>query len=103
MKIREEKNENNDSCEIYWQSTQLLKLSGKMCGAEAWVVETGSEIARCGKKCAIVAGAHVTVGSRFHMLKDPGPHQDLGGNHCDEQRRHHLVDRLTRRLERLGW
>lgn len=59
--------------------------------------------ARRGKKRAIVAVAHSIVRSAFHMLSRNEPYHELGGNYFDEHRREHLVDRLTRRIERLGY
>jgi len=59
--------------------------------------------ARRGKKRAIVAVAHSIVRSAFHMLSRSEPYHELGGNYFDEHRREHLVDRLTRRIERLGY
>jgi transposase len=59
--------------------------------------------ARRGKKRAIVAVAHAMVVSAFHMLSHHEPYQELGSNYFDEQRRHQLVHRLTRRLEHLGY
>jgi transposase len=59
--------------------------------------------ARRGKKRAIVAVAHSMVVSAFHMLSRHEPYQELGANYFDDQRRHQLVDRLARRLERLGY
>jgi transposase len=59
--------------------------------------------ARRGKKRAIVAVAHSIVRSAFHMLSRNEPYHELGSNYFDEHRREHLVDRLTRRIERLGY
>jgi transposase len=59
--------------------------------------------ARRGKKRAIVAVAHSMVVSAFHMLSRHEPYQELGATYFDDQRRHQLVDRLARRLERLGY
>jgi transposase len=59
--------------------------------------------ARRGKKRAITAVAHSIVVSAFHMLARHEPYHELGANYFDHQRRHHLVDRLTRRLEHLGY
>jgi transposase len=59
--------------------------------------------ARRGKKRAIVAVAHSIVVSAFHMLSRNEPYHELGANYFDMHRREHLVDRLTRRLERLGY
>jgi transposase len=59
--------------------------------------------ARQGKKRAIMAVAHAIVVSAFHMLARHETYPALGHNYLDEQRRDHLVDRLTRRIERLGY
>jgi transposase len=59
--------------------------------------------ARRGRKRAIVAVAHSMVVSAFHMLSRQEPYQELGANYFDEQQRHHLVDRLTRRIAQLGY
>jgi transposase len=37
------------------------------------------------------------------MLSRHEPYHELGANYFDQQRRHHLVDRFTRRLEHLGY
>ena len=54
--------------------------------------------ARLGKKRAIVAVAHSIVVSAFHMLSRNEPYQDLGATYYDEQRCHHLVDRVHQPL-----
>ena len=59
--------------------------------------------ARRGQKRAILAVAHAIVVSAFHMLSRHEPYHELGANYFDEFRRHHLVDRLARRIERLGY
>jgi transposase len=59
--------------------------------------------ARRGKKRAIIAVAHSMVVSAFHMLSRHEPYPELGSHDFDEQRRHQLVHRLTRRLEHLGY
>jgi transposase len=59
--------------------------------------------ARRGKKRAILAVAHAIVVSAFHMLSRNEPYRELGANYFDEHRRHQLVDRLARRIERLGY
>jgi len=43
------------------------------------------------------------VVSAFHMLGRQEPYQELGATYFDEQQRHHLVDRLTRRIAQLGY
>jgi len=59
--------------------------------------------ARRGKKRAIMAVAHSIVVSAFQMLSRNEPYRELGANYVDEHRRHQLVDRLARRIERLGY
>jgi transposase len=59
--------------------------------------------ARRVRKRAVIAVAHAMVVSAFHRLSRHEPYQELGGNYCDEPRRHQLVHRLTRRLECLGY
>jgi hypothetical protein len=59
--------------------------------------------ARRGKKRAIIAVAHSLVRSAFHMLSRHEPYHELGSNDFDQHRREHLVDRLTRRIECLGY
>ncbi len=61
-------------------------------------------LAACrGKKRAIMAVAHSIVISAFHRLSRHEGSHERGSTYVDEQRREHLVDRLTRRLERLGY
>jgi hypothetical protein len=59
--------------------------------------------ARRGKKRAIIAVAHSIMVSIFHMLSRNVPYRELGANYFDERRRHYTVDRLTRRIEHLGY
>jgi transposase len=47
--------------------------------------------------------AHAIVVSAFHMLSRHEPYRELGPNYLDERRRDHLVDRLTRRIQHLGY
>jgi transposase len=63
----------------------------------------GRLAARRGKKRAIMAVAHSIVVSAFHMLSRNEPYQELGAHYFDAHRRDHLVDRLTRRIEHLGY
>jgi transposase len=58
---------------------------------------------RRGKKRAIIAVAHSIVVSAFHMLIRNEPYRELGANYFDDRRQAHLVDQLTRRIERLGY
>jgi transposase len=59
--------------------------------------------ARRGKTRAIMAVAHAIVVSAFHMLSRNEPYHELGANSFDAYRREHLIDQLTRRIERLGY
>jgi transposase len=59
--------------------------------------------ARRGTKRAIMAVAHSIVVSAFHMLSRHEAYRELGANYFDDHRRVHLVDQLTRRIERLGY
>jgi hypothetical protein len=59
--------------------------------------------ARRGKKRAIMAVAHAIVVSTFHMLSRHEPYRELGANYFDAHRRDHLIDRLTRRIQHLGY
>jgi transposase len=59
--------------------------------------------ARRGKKRAIMAVAPAIVVSAFHMLARHETYHEWGHNYLGEQRRDPLVDRLTRRIERLGY
>jgi transposase len=59
--------------------------------------------ARRGKKRAIMAVAHSMVVRAFPMLSRHEPYRELGAHDFDAGQRTHLVDRLTRRIERLGY
>jgi transposase len=56
--------------------------------------------ARRGKQRAITAVAHALVVRAFHRLSRHEPSRELGPHDLDERRRDHLVDRLTRRMQR---
>ena len=58
---------------------------------------------RRGKKRAIIAVAHSIMCSVFHLLSRHEVYRELGANYFDEQRRQFPVDRLTRRIEHLGY
>jgi hypothetical protein len=51
----------------------------------------------------IMAVAHAFVVIAFHMLFRHEPYCELGPSYLDKQRRDHFVDRLTRRMQRLGY
>jgi transposase len=59
--------------------------------------------ARRGRKRPIMAVAHAFVVSAFHMLSRHEPYCELGPSYLDKRRRGHFVDRLTRRMQRLGY
>jgi transposase len=50
-----------------------------------------------------MAVAHSIVVSAFQMLSRNEPYHKLGANYFDERRREHLVDRIARRLDLLGY
>jgi len=58
---------------------------------------------RRGQKRAILAVAHSIMWSVFPMLSRHEGYRELGANYFDERRRQFTVDRLTRRIERLGY
>ena len=58
---------------------------------------------RRGKKRAIIAVAHSRMWSIFPLLSRNAGYRALGANYFDERRRQCTVDRLTRRMERLGY
>ena len=59
--------------------------------------------ARRGKNRAIVAVAHSIVVAAFHMLARDELYRELGSSYFDGHRRAHLIDQLTRRIERLEY
>ena len=50
-----------------------------------------------------MAVAHAIVVSAFYMLSRNEPYRELGAHYFDEHQREHVVDRLTRRLQHLGY
>src|SRR5262244_3826740 len=58
---------------------------------------------RRGKQRAIIAVAHSIMCSVFHMLSRNEGYRELGANYFDERRRQFTIDRLTRRIARLGY
>ena len=59
--------------------------------------------ARRGKKRAIIAMAHASMVRVFHKLSHKEPYRELGTHYFDEQRQPCTIDRLTRRIEYLGY
>lgn len=59
--------------------------------------------ARRGAKRAAVAVGHTMLVIAYHLLRDGAVYQELGGNYFDEQKEQHVVHRMQRRLERLGY
>jgi transposase len=59
--------------------------------------------ARRGRKRAIIAVAHAMVVRAFYLFVRQETYHDLGATYVDEQRRHHVGDRLMRRIEPLGY
>ena len=58
--------------------------------------------ARKGKKRAIVAVAHTLLVSRYYLLKNQQPYQELGAEFFDRRHAEHVTRYLLKRLERLG-
>jgi transposase len=58
---------------------------------------------RRGKKRAIVAVAHSILVIVYHVLLRHEPYREMGGNYFDERKRESVVNRLVRRLEKLGY
>ncbi len=59
--------------------------------------------ARRGAKKAAVAVGHSILVMIYHLLRDGGAYQDLGGNYFDERDQQVIQKRLVRRLERMGY
>ena len=59
--------------------------------------------ARRGAKRAAVAVGHSMLVIAYHILRDGVVYEELGGNYFDEQKEEHVVRRMQRRLERLGY
>lgn len=60
-------------------------------------------VTRRGKKRAIVAVAHSIIVSAYHMLSRHELYRELGNNYFDERKKAAVVNRLTRRLSKLGY
>ena len=60
-------------------------------------------VRRRGKKRAIVAVAHSIIVSVYYMLARHETYRDLGDNYFDERKKAAVVNRLTRRLSKLGY
>lgn len=58
---------------------------------------------RRGAKRATVAVAHSILTIAYHLLSRHTTYQDLGANYFDERKEQQVVQRLQRRLERLGY
>jgi transposase len=59
--------------------------------------------ARRGKKRAVVAVAHSILVIAYHMLWRHEPYRDLGANYFDERKKESIVNRLLRRIQKLGY
>lgn len=59
--------------------------------------------ARRGAKRAAVAVAHSILTIAYHLLSRHTTYHDLGANYFDERKEQQVVQRLQRRLERLGY
>lgn len=58
---------------------------------------------RRGKKRAAIAVAHSILTIAYHLLSRKTEYQDLGANYFDECKEQSVVQRLQRRLEKLGY
>jgi transposase len=58
---------------------------------------------RRGAKRAITAVAHRILITIYHMLSKHKPWQEFGATYLDERNKSRLVNRMTRRMERLGY
>jgi transposase len=63
----------------------------------------GRLVHRGGKKQAIVAVAAALLTAIYHMLQRDQPYRDLGAPHLTEVDRRRTAQRLTKRLEHLGY
>jgi len=59
--------------------------------------------ARRGRQRALIAVAHSILVIAYHMMKRHEPYHELGANYFDQRKRTNIANRLTRRLERLGY
>jgi transposase len=58
---------------------------------------------RRGKKRATMAVAHSILVIAYHIIQRRQPYADLGSNYFDERQKVSTANRLTRRLEQLGY
>ena len=58
--------------------------------------------ARKGKQRAIVAVAHTSLVSLYHMLKNKQPYRELGADFLDRRNAENIKRYRLKRLERLG-
>jgi transposase len=58
---------------------------------------------RRGKKRAKLAVAHSILVIAYHIIQRREPYQDLGSNYYDGRQKVSTANRLTRRLEKLGY
>ncbi len=59
--------------------------------------------AKHGPKRAIMALAHSILVIAYYVIRRNEPYKELGGNYFEERGRAALANRLTSRLERLGY
>jgi transposase len=58
---------------------------------------------RRGKKRAIMAVAHSILVIAYYIIQRQEPYKELGGNYFDVRKQAAIANRLTRRLEKLGY
>jgi transposase len=81
-------------CQSAWAVTRK-----KNCAVTAFFLR---HVSRHGMKKAIVATAHRLLIIAFHVVRDGGVYRELGGDLYDRLNPERTVNRLKRRLERLG-
>jgi len=82
--------------------TQMAHAAARTNGT-SWSALYQRLAARRGKTRAMMAVAHAIVLSAVHRLSRQECAHELGAHDVDDHRHEHLVHRLTRRLERLGY
>jgi transposase len=58
---------------------------------------------RRGQKRTLIAVAHSILVIAYHMLRRHEPYHEKGGNYFDERKKESVINRLLKRIERLGY
>jgi transposase len=88
-----------------WLKTTLVQAAWAAVGTrESYLRAQFLRIkARRGAKKSILAVAASMLTAAYHMLRDGTEYQDLGGDHFQRRDKAQVVQRLTRRIESLGF